>query len=188
MLPKSLTEARAAGLKQYFTGRPCKHGHVAPRQTSNGTCLVCERDIQARLKAKDPEAWKAKQKIRQKRHEAKHPDFHAAVYARHKEKIDARVKRWLADRPHYKAAVSHRRKLRLVMATPKWLTAEQHGEIDRIYAEAASRPGGPWHVDHIVPLQGRNVSGLHVPWNLQIITKAENLAKGAALIEELVAA
>jgi len=39
----SRAEAKAKGLKRYFTGKPCKHGHVAERQVYNATCVVCER-------------------------------------------------------------------------------------------------------------------------------------------------
>lgn len=42
-LPMSVAEARATGTKFYDTGKPCKHGHVAPRRTTTKHCTVCER-------------------------------------------------------------------------------------------------------------------------------------------------
>jgi hypothetical protein len=39
----SRAEAKAKGLKRYFTGKPCKHGHVAERVVFNATCVDCER-------------------------------------------------------------------------------------------------------------------------------------------------
>lgn len=59
-------------------------------------------------------------------------------------------------------------------ATPKWLTAEQKQDIKRMYLNV---PDG-CHVDHIVPLKGKNVCGLNVPWNLQYLQACVNLVKG----------
>ncbi len=58
-------------------------------------------------------------------------------------------------------------------ATPKWLSKEQKAEIFQIYK---SCPEG-YHVDHIIPLKGNNVSGLHVPWNLQHLLASDNIKK-----------
>lgn len=66
-------------------------------------------------------------------------------------------------------------------ATPIWLTKEQKVEIEQFYTDANDLQ---WlseeklHVDHIIPLRGKNVCGLHVPWNLQILTASKNVSKG----------
>ena len=71
-------------------------------------------------------------------------------------------------------------------ATPPWLTDEHKKEITRIYKnclEISKQTGVQHHVDHIVPLKGKEVCGLHVPWNLQILTATENLSKNNRLVE-----
>lgn len=63
------------------------------------------------------------------------------------------------------------------MATPAWLTAGQVEAIRMVYEEAVrltKEMGIAYEVDHIVPLSGKTVSGLHVPWNLRAIPAQEN--------------
>ncbi len=62
-------------------------------------------------------------------------------------------------------------------ATPRWLTKEQCDQIEAIYEAAvmlSETSGERYDVDHIVPLQGKTVCGLHVPWNLRVITALAN--------------
>jgi hypothetical protein len=66
-----------------------------------------------------------------------------------------------------------KRRAQKLKATPPWLTVAQLLEIEEFYR---NRPAG-FHVDHIVPLQGENVRGLHVPWNLQYLPALENIKK-----------
>jgi hypothetical protein len=64
--------------------------------------------------------------------------------------------------------------------TPKWLTSDDMWLMEQAYELARLRQqitGGEWHVDHIVPLRGKNVSGLHVPLNLRVIPRALNQRK-----------
>lgn len=65
-------------------------------------------------------------------------------------------------------------------ATPKWLTEEHWDQIKAIYKHAKEcemLTGDKYHVDHIIPLNGENVSGLHVPWNLQVLPADINISK-----------
>jgi hypothetical protein len=66
-------------------------------------------------------------------------------------------------------------------ATPSWLTQTQKDHIESFYwmAQDLKRvTGEDYHVDHIVPLKGETVCGLHVPWNLQVLPSDINIKKG----------
>ena len=76
--------------------------------------------------------------------------------------------------------ISAKRHAAKVNRTPSWLTEDDFWLMQEAYNLAALRTkmfGFPWHVDHIIPLQGKTVSGLHVPKNLQVIPGVENLRK-----------
>lgn len=114
------------------------------------------------------------------------------LYEANKEKRLQQNKDWKKNNPEAAALLKRldasRRNARKRMAEPSWLTDEHYDAIRAIYVEAVrltKETGVPHHVDHIIPLRGETVSGLHVPWNLRAIPAAENLAKGAKLIEEL---
>jgi hypothetical protein len=73
-----------------------------------------------------------------------------------------------------------KRKASKKQRTPKWITEDQLKEIKKFYKWAHTKSlttNQKWHVDHIIPMNGKTVSGLHVPWNLQVITAKENIAK-----------
>ena len=74
------------------------------------------------------------------------------------------------------SAGTARRDLSLALRTPKWVDCEAILDVYR-KARAMRKAGHDVQVDHIVPLNGKTVSGLHVPWNLQILSADENLAK-----------
>lgn len=83
-----------------------------------------------------------------------------------------------------RAAVGAKRRATKINATPKWLTKQQLHEMKLIYAtrlNVTRKTGITHHVDHIVPLNHPEVCGLHVPWNLRVITEEENVAKSNSL-------
>jgi hypothetical protein len=85
-------------------------------------------------------------------------------------------------------ALAAKRRAIKKQATPSWLNEKQFKEIDDIYLKCITitiETGIRHDVDHIVPLQGKTVCGLHVPWNLRIITEKDNQIKHNKLIVDL---
>ena len=103
-------------------------------------------------------------------------DYQKANY----DKIKERWKEYTKANPDKINAHTAKRRSKKLQATPPWLTKEHLSDIRAYYTKSKAleeSTGIKHHVDHIVPLQGENVCGLHVPWNLQVLTASENLAK-----------
>ena len=92
---------------------------------------------------------------------------------------------WKANNPLQVLADNKVRRRKHRNATPPWLSRKQKSEIRQLYQIAMTMTqttGEQYVVDHIIPLQGETVCGLHVPWNLRVITQEENLKKSNKLL------
>lgn len=91
---------------------------------------------------------------------------------------NARNKSWRTNNPGAVAAQVARRRASILRATPGWADMEAIREVYEEAKRLQAQDGVRRHVDHIVPLRGRKVSGLHVHTNLQILTARDNQIKG----------
>jgi hypothetical protein len=142
--------------KWYFTGVPCKNGHIALRKKVNNACEVCAYiQRQAYENSEHYTEWKKKNKAK----------VNADYQKRNKGKVNAITRKYQASKMN---------------RTPKWLDKDELERIKCYYKIAAmfkKETGKDWHVDHIIPLQGELVSGLHVYSNLRVIEGHKNIVK-----------
>jgi hypothetical protein len=166
MIEISRKEAQAQGLRHYCTGKPCVHQHVALRRVNDRVCTECDKIVKTKLRATD-----ANEQIKKIRRES---------YQKHKEASLLSKKIYRAENKGKINALCAARKKAVKQRTPQWLTSFDRLKIRCMYQLAAmytKENNEPWHVDHVIPLQGKTVSGLHVPNNLQVICGLENIKK-----------
>lgn len=183
--PTNRADAKTQGATHYFTGKPCSRGHIALRKTK-GCCVECMKE--------DWVTDNAKRKEKPKSEAAKASG--RRYYERNKEAVKARASaRPRAEKLRYKLkykknnpelynALTCVRKRRHKDATPKWVDAEEKLAMRQLYIEASrltKLTGERYVVDHIIPLLGETVCGLHTIKNLRVITQEENLRKSNKL-------
>ena len=189
--PTTREEAKKTGSKYYFTGQPCKHGHIALRKTK-GSCVDCLKVEWAKGNETRAEYFKqynqsdAGIKAKRDYYDRNRDTVIARASARPAEQRKLHREKYKAQNPElYKAFVSVRRR-RHKNATPKWITPEQKLAMRQLYLHAQAltkMTGERYVVDHIIPLISPDVCGLHVPWNLRVITQEENLKKSNKLLD-----
>ena len=186
-LAKSRSEAKQLGKAQYFTGKPCIRGHYAMRVVK-GTCTRCMREDWAadnerrKGKPKSEASKAAGRRYYEKNREA----VIARAAARPHSEVRQYKEKYKEANPELYKALTSVRKRRHRSATPPWITKEQKLIVRKMYLKAqelTKLTGERYVVDHIVPLINPDVCGLHVPWNLQIMTQEENLKKSNKILD-----
>lgn len=138
-------------------------------------CKPCSRDYQRRARAANPERFNKVKRESVRRHPnstkewlARNPGY-MAEYMRRWRQVNKREPRGHAEGGRHGRIV------------PPWADKDAIKATYRLAAIATSHTGMVWHVDHIYPIHGEKVCGLHVETNLQLLPAIENLAKGRRL-------
>lgn len=166
------------GAEFYFTGKMCKRGHLSERQSCSGRCLVCRYEYERspermgkqrerrRLTLSTPEG--RKKNLESVRRSLLRPEAKALRRESYNRYARSQKGRAASKR------CQHNRRAVKMKALPPW------GDKVIIGKFVDGCPEG-FHVDHIIPLRGKLVCGLHVLENLQYLPAQENLRKSNRL-------
>jgi hypothetical protein len=169
----ALAEAKEQGKLRYFTGTPCHKGHASNRWTHDRSCVECNPNELTKLYSMQNKAESINSGL------MVYEGIACANCGSTRRLVsnsrctvcnsmDALA--WARNNPEKYRAIHAKRRASKLKATPPWVDFKL---IQDVYIKC---PKG-LEVDHIIPLQGKNVRGLHVPWNLQYLTRAENAHK-----------
>lgn len=181
----SRKEAINLGLKYYFTGKPCKHGHVSKRKSYSGVCYECF--ITKQRESYDSEKACARVKDYYSRNREKRLDYAKRYNLKNREARAEYQKKWYSEnrksqiksaldrkkeKPDLNSKWSNDYRARKLRAIPSWFESDL---VVEVYNSAREKG---LQVDHIVPLKNDIVCGLHCFSNLQLLDGSENASKG----------
>jgi hypothetical protein len=175
----------AEKLKRRQRAKYLKHGHKYRSRQKEQYDVSSEKILarNAQYRAEHPEevsaskmAWEHQDKLKNpEKYRKKAAEYHIA----NREKRLAQAKLWRKLNPAKNAAKQAAYKFRKARATPPWANEFFISEAYELAALRSSMTNIEWEVDHIMPLCGRDICGLHVETNLQVIPKLENRRKHA---------
>jgi 5-methylcytosine-specific restriction endonuclease McrA len=192
-------EAKAAGAKRYFTGKPCKRGHICERYTSIAQCVACSRAQTYEWLAANPERWDEARKqwiaantqrineqsqAWQKAHPEQRRETLKLWRLNNKEKHSEQRKEWRKANPHVYRAHAENRRARKLGAGGSY-TAQQIDNLAVLQRHKCVGCGVSikrgFEVDHIVALSKGGSSDIS---NIQLLCRPCNRSKHAKSAEQ----
>lgn len=189
----SRKEAIERGLKHYFTGVPCKHGHVCERAVS-GNCVLCNSDRSKKWQDNNRERlnenqreWRQKNlaKVREQQRKKNHKwyrnnrEYFIDYYQDNKDRIRTRNRAWFQNNPQKRSSYEATRRAREQGALGEYTNHDIENLMHMQRAMCAECRKGintGYHVDHIMPL---SKGGSNYPHNLQLLCPSCNCSKHA---------
>lgn len=186
--PRTRKEAKELGVMFFYTGQPCKWGHIAPRYVSSNGCCVCREEswqrhykenreelIKKRVKYEierfknDPE-FRERERTRLKKYFSKNPEKKKEANDKYSEKYPERRRDSWAKK-------NYKRKKAVNAYSSDELTEFAFSEARELCRMREEVTGFNWDVDHVVPLISDKVCGLHKWTNFAVIPASVNRSK-----------
>ena len=189
-------EAQDAGLRFYFTGKTCKHGHVVERYVVGGNCIKCGQQVAEKwrkdnanrvkfISKKYSEDNAERIKLYSKTYREKNPERIKLAQNKYREanceKTKLAVTKWAYDDPEKIRTNNEKRRALKRNALDKTISDDKFIQIEKRKNDIITSTGITHHTDHFIQL---SKGGMHTPSNLRIIPAVINLRKNANIWTE----